>query len=82
VEETRSYCSESGYLCTSPENKKAGDYGAPSEQLNQSNNHSKRGQMNLRADFSFFEKSKVSFFVVLKRAKMIFKNMKQSRNKI
>lgn len=57
-----------------PRQQKADDYGALSEQLNKSNDHSKQGQMNLRAD--------LSFFVVLKRAKNIFKNMKQSRNKI
>lgn len=57
-----------------PRKQKAGDYRALSEQLNKSNNHSKQGQMNLRAD--------LSFFVVLKRAKSMFKNMKQSRNKI
>lgn len=57
-----------------PRQQKAGGYGALSEQLDKSNNHSKQGQMNLRAD--------LSFFVVLKKAKSIFKNMKQSRNKI
>lgn len=73
MEETRCHCSESGYLYTRPEKKKAGDVRALSEQLRKSNNQSKGGQVNLRAD--------LSFFVILKILKSVLKHeTNQNRN--